>query len=163
MALFKVLRGSSTALANQPFHDGYAYFTPDDGRFYIDVQLDTAPDYYFDNGIEGGKNVYRIEIESKTWSLLSSRIDERAALGHQHTIPEVGALQGILTTGTGSFVSSGSTINIDLQADWAQTDSTKANFIKNKPTIINVAITVDDNAKTLFITSPVTNGDGVSY
>ena len=35
--------------------------------------------------------------------------------------------------------------------------------IKNKPTIINVAITVDDAAKTLFITSPVTNGDGVSY
>lgn len=27
----------------------------------------------------------------------------------------------------------------------------------------NVIITIDDNTKTLFITSPVTNGDGVSY
>ena len=66
MALFKVLRGTSTALANQPFHDGYAYFTPDDGRFYIDVQLDTAPPYSFMDGMEDGKHVYRIEIESKT-------------------------------------------------------------------------------------------------
>lgn len=36
-------------------------------------------------------------------------------------------------------------------------------FIKNKPTIINIGITVDDDAKTMFITSPIFNGDGVSY
>ena len=27
----------------------------------------------------------------------------------------------------------------------------------------NLEITVDESAETLFITSPVTNGDGVSY
>lgn len=66
MALFKVLRGSSTALESQPFHDGYAYFTPDDGRFYIDVQLNSAPTYYYQAGTENGQPVYRIELESKT-------------------------------------------------------------------------------------------------
>ena len=66
MALFKILRGQSADLDNQPFHDGYAYFTPDDGRFYIDVQSDIEPDYYYSNGKENGKDVYRIEIESKT-------------------------------------------------------------------------------------------------
>ena len=64
MALFKVLRGSSTALSSQPLHDGYAYFTPDDGRFFIDVQLDTPPSLAHTSGVVDGKNVYRIEIEA---------------------------------------------------------------------------------------------------
>lgn len=39
MALFKILKGSSTKIDTKttPFHEGYAYFTPDDGGFYIDV------------------------------------------------------------------------------------------------------------------------------
>ena len=36
MALFKILRGESTNLANTPVTDGFAYFTPKDGKFYID-------------------------------------------------------------------------------------------------------------------------------
>lgn len=69
MALFKVLRGSSTTIdrnsaTKPPFVDGYAYFTPDDSRFYIDVQLDTAPAKYFDSGVVNGKTIYRIEVES---------------------------------------------------------------------------------------------------
>lgn len=38
MALFKILRGDSSRIDTRvtPFHDGYAYFTPDDGGFYID-------------------------------------------------------------------------------------------------------------------------------
>lgn len=39
MSLFKILRGDSSRIspAVTPFRDGYAYFTPDDGRFYIDA------------------------------------------------------------------------------------------------------------------------------
>ena len=42
MALFKILKGDSSRidLNTTPFHDGYAYFTPDDGGFYIDAELD---------------------------------------------------------------------------------------------------------------------------
>lgn len=69
MALFKILRGnygaSGAGLAAQPFHDGYAYFTPDTGCFYIDVQSDTELPYYHDVGTENGKTVYRVELESK--------------------------------------------------------------------------------------------------
>lgn len=38
MALFKILKGDSSRISTDvtPFHDGYAYFTPDDGGFYID-------------------------------------------------------------------------------------------------------------------------------
>lgn len=40
MALFKILRGDSARISTDitPFHDGYAYFTPDDGGFYIDAE-----------------------------------------------------------------------------------------------------------------------------
>lgn len=42
MALFKILRGKSSKISidDTPFHDGYAYFTPDDGGFYIDATHD---------------------------------------------------------------------------------------------------------------------------
>lgn len=36
MALFKIFRGTSENLP-QVIHDGYAYFTTDDGKFYIDT------------------------------------------------------------------------------------------------------------------------------
>lgn len=36
MALFKIFRGTSENLPNK-IHDGYAYFTTDDGKFYIDT------------------------------------------------------------------------------------------------------------------------------
>lgn len=40
MALFKILKGDSSRIdiSTTPFHDGYAYFTPDDGGFYIDSE-----------------------------------------------------------------------------------------------------------------------------
>jgi len=39
MALFKILQGDSSRIdiSVTPFHEGYAYFTPDDGKFYIDA------------------------------------------------------------------------------------------------------------------------------
>ena len=40
MALFQILRGDSSRIdtSSTPFNDGYAYFTPDDGGFYIDSE-----------------------------------------------------------------------------------------------------------------------------
>ena len=40
MALFKILKGDSSRISTDvtPFHDGYAYFTPDDGGLYIDSE-----------------------------------------------------------------------------------------------------------------------------
>ena len=40
MALFKILKGDSSRISTDvpPFHDGDAYFTPDDGGFYIDSE-----------------------------------------------------------------------------------------------------------------------------
>ena len=38
MALFKPMYGSSANLATQALHDGYAYFTTNDGHFYIDYK-----------------------------------------------------------------------------------------------------------------------------
>lgn len=40
MALFKILKGESSRIDTgvTPYHDGYAYFTPDDGGFYIDAE-----------------------------------------------------------------------------------------------------------------------------
>lgn len=37
MALFKILQGSSEGLKKLKATEGYAYFTPDDGKFYIDI------------------------------------------------------------------------------------------------------------------------------
>lgn len=39
MAIFKFLKGDSSRISMDitPFHEGYAYFTPDDGDFYIDA------------------------------------------------------------------------------------------------------------------------------
>jgi len=126
MALFKILRGSANDIkptsGNKPaFNDGYAYFTPDDGRFYIDVQLNSAPEFYYDSGVVNGKTIYRIEIESKTWAELNTT---KSTIGHHHDIVEIDgvapgdkALATILKTGTGSFTETGSTVNIDLRAD----------------------------------------------
>lgn len=38
--LFRILKGDSSRISTDitPFHDGWAYFTPDDGGFYIDTK-----------------------------------------------------------------------------------------------------------------------------
>lgn len=39
--LFKILKGNSSRISmdTTAFHEGYAYFTPDDGGFYIDAKV----------------------------------------------------------------------------------------------------------------------------
>ena len=43
MALFKIFKGPSEKLKEISPTEGYAYFTPDDGRFYIDIKDDLVP------------------------------------------------------------------------------------------------------------------------
>ena len=162
MALFKVLRGSSTALNSQPYVDGYAYFTPDDGRFYIDVALAEEPDYYYSKSTGTTPTIYRIELESATWAELNDTKMDKLTRIDWSKIDNFKPL--VLTAGTTTYTFNGtSTISLALQSDWAETSTTSTTYIKNKPTIINVGITVDDEEQTLFITSPITNGDEVSY
>lgn len=60
MALFKILRGKKDNLLNQDksnklaLHDGWAYFTTDDQKFYIDANL----------GTEKSPNVKRLNIHT---------------------------------------------------------------------------------------------------
>lgn len=138
-------------LDNQPLHDGYAYFTPDQGRFFIDVQLDNPPYLAHASGVVDGKNIYRIELEAKIWKDIQDALNN---FGHTLT----------LTGGNRSVQFDGfEDITLDIQADWNETNENSFSYIKNKPTILNTAILMDDAAKTMFITSPITNGDGVSY
>ena len=57
MSLFKILRGDSSRISTDitPFHDGYAYFTPDDGSFYIDINT----------GTKDAPNNQRIKLNAK--------------------------------------------------------------------------------------------------
>ncbi len=156
MALFKILRGSSdklnpTSPLKPPFVDGYAYFTSDDGRFYVDVKLDNPPldlDIVKDSGQDaGGDTIYRIEVAR---SAVNDAIESLQTLSLVH-----GA--------TATNFDGSENIEIDIQADWEEANANSPNYIKNKPTIINIGITVDEGAQTLFITSPIENGDEVSY
>lgn len=56
MALFKVFRGKKEALENLKVTDGYAYFTPEDGRFYIDISDTNGVDPVFGTSVENGAN-----------------------------------------------------------------------------------------------------------
>lgn len=44
MAIFKILKGASSRIdtTSTPFNEGYAYFTPDDGGFYIDAVVNST-------------------------------------------------------------------------------------------------------------------------
>ena len=56
MALFKILRGSKKNLETLKVTDGYAYFTPEDGKFYIDVSENNGIDAIIGNSSSVGAN-----------------------------------------------------------------------------------------------------------
>lgn len=62
MSLFKILRGNSARISTDvtAFHDGYAYFTPDDGGFYIDAELE-----------DGTEKRIKINEKRATWGDLA--------------------------------------------------------------------------------------------
>lgn len=42
MALFKISKGNSSNLSSQTLTEGFCWFTPDDGKFYIDATKDSV-------------------------------------------------------------------------------------------------------------------------
>lgn len=66
MALFKILQGSSEGLKNLKATEGYAYFTPDDGKFYIDIgTTENSQDVVVGNNDSDAENVNRICINQR--------------------------------------------------------------------------------------------------
>lgn len=71
MALFKILKGDSSRISTDvtPFHDGYAYFTPDDGGFYIDSEDDGEQKRHRINPVNsGGSTAVSATLLSGGWS-----------------------------------------------------------------------------------------------
>ena len=58
MAIFKLLKGESSRIDLEvtPYNEGYAYFTPDDGGFYIDTEVDGQQKRIRINPV-GGKSI----------------------------------------------------------------------------------------------------------
>lgn len=76
MSLFKILKGDSSRIDTSitPFHDGYAYFTPDDGGFYIDSEDNGSQRRIRINptGVDGSVAVTATLLASG-WSTLGSQ------------------------------------------------------------------------------------------
>lgn len=71
MALFKILKGDSSRISTDvtPFHDGYAYFTPDDGGFYIDSEDNGEPKRHRINPVyASGSTAVFATLLSSGWS-----------------------------------------------------------------------------------------------
>ena len=66
MALFKPLRGDSSRLDAQPFHDGYAYLTTNDGNFYMDAIDDDGNEKRIH--INGNKKQYDKQNKTVSWN-----------------------------------------------------------------------------------------------
>ena len=70
MALFKIMRGASSRISTDvtAFHDGYAYFTPDDGGFYIDAEYNGEQKRYRINPIGAGSVAVNATLLASGWS-----------------------------------------------------------------------------------------------
>jgi len=70
MALFKILKGDSSRIDMEttPFNEGYAYFTPDDGGFYIDSVVNGVQKRIRINGDAGGSNAVPITLYASNWA-----------------------------------------------------------------------------------------------
>ena len=69
MSLFKILKGDSSRIdmGITPFHDGYAYFTPDDGGLYIDAEVGGVQKR-IRVGSDGGSKAYFGTLLASNWS-----------------------------------------------------------------------------------------------
>ena len=65
MALFKILRGSRDNLDGKELHDGYAYFTPDTGEFFIDY-LDNKDGQLYRKKIS---DTTKTSVQIKDWTI----------------------------------------------------------------------------------------------
>lgn len=80
MALFKILRGPSSELNKLEIHDGWCYFTPDTGLFYIDyngerIPLNAAGSSSLDGATLKHETLNDSEVEIPSSALLTKVID----------------------------------------------------------------------------------------
>lgn len=70
MALFKIFRGPSERLKDVKPTEGYAYFTPDDGKFYIDIRDGEIPviGNYENEVVKNNQLVNRICINQRLFN-----------------------------------------------------------------------------------------------
>lgn len=87
MALFQILRGKAAKLSSKAFKDGYAYFTPDDGAFYIDAEVDGVQKRIRINPVqavpEASKSRPQAPTTSTTWGIIGTST-RYAREDHQH-------------------------------------------------------------------------------
>lgn len=63
MSLFKIYKGKAENLSLQPLVEGHAYFTPDDGGFYIDATKDETVSRIKINDIDEKINAVMSQIK----------------------------------------------------------------------------------------------------
>lgn len=63
MSLFKIYKGKAENLSSQPLVEGHAYFTPDDGGFYIDATKDGTVSRIKVNNIDEKINAVMSQIK----------------------------------------------------------------------------------------------------
>ena len=92
MALFKILKGDSSRISTDitPFHDGYAYYTPDDAGFYIDAVYNGENVRKKINSVESSKSI-NATLSSSQWingsqtlSIADIKIDTNGIIGLSH-------------------------------------------------------------------------------
>lgn len=84
MALFKILRGNDSNLKDIKTHDGYAYFVPATGNFYIDAPLEVP----IDGSDPKDEDVTRVQLNANKSNFLSKENDDNTYEIH----PEKGVL-----------------------------------------------------------------------
>ena len=101
MAIFKILKGPSSRidLETTPFHEGYAYFTPDDGGFYIDSEVNGEQKRVrvSSNGTSGvaSGDVYGT-LRANAWVNNQQKLDVEGLAAEQNGF--IGVPQDITTT-----------------------------------------------------------------
>lgn len=75
MALFKILQGESSRISRDvtPFHNGWCYYTSDDGKFYIDSE---------DDGVQNRRCIN----EAIAAKVIKSTLSASAWTGNQQTL-----------------------------------------------------------------------------
>ena len=95
MALFKILRGESINLVDTPVTDGFAYFTPKDGKFYIDY------------GTSGDEPIFGRSSTPNSEQLVPNRICINDTLEMHNRDKHSDINQSLLTSDTVQFAKMG--------------------------------------------------------
>lgn len=117
MALFKILKGDSSRIdtSTTPFHDGYAYFTPDDGGFYIDSE---------DNGVQKRIRINPPDEESAAVSatlLASGWVDGKQTLAIDGLESDTNGMIGVAQDITNAQMESAKTAELSVSGQGAGT------------------------------------------